>query len=56
MRSVAEHNRRPCNLGLVLGRLSQMLITVLGLLIALVMAVPEFTAGQLVNTLACQGG
>lgn len=51
VRAVAQRNRRHFNLGLVLGRLGQGLIVFLGLLIALVIAIPGFTAGELISIL-----
>ena len=51
VRAIAQRNRRHYNLGLVMGRLSGGLIIFIGLLIALVIAVPGFTPGQLINIL-----
>ena len=51
VRKIAERNRQHYNLGLVLGRLAQGVMFFLGLLIALVIAIPSFEAGQLVNVL-----
>ena len=51
VRKFAESNKQHYNLGLVLGRLAQSAIVFIGLLIALVIAVPSFKAGQLVNVL-----
>jgi small conductance mechanosensitive channel len=51
VRALAERNRRHYNLGLVMGRLSGGLIIFVGLLIALVIAIPGFTPGQLVSIL-----
>ncbi len=51
VRALAQRNRRHYNLGLVLGRLSGGLIIFVGLLIALVIAIPGFTPGQLVSIL-----
>ena len=51
VRKIAERNRQHYNLGLVLGRLAQSVIFFLGLLIALVIAIPSFKASQLVNVL-----
>lgn len=51
VRAVAQRNRRHYNLGLVMGRLSHGLIIFIGLLIALVVAIPGFTAGQLISVL-----
>ncbi|RYG58697.1 mechanosensitive ion channel family protein [bacterium] len=50
-RSVAQRNQRHYNLGLVMGRLSQGVIIFVGLLIALVIAIPGFTPGQLISIL-----
>jgi len=43
--------RRHRSVGIVLGRLGQGVLVLLGLLIALVIAVPGFTPGQLVSVL-----
>lgn len=51
VRKVAERNKQHYNLGLVLGRLAQGVIFFIGLLVALVIAIPGFTPGQLVNVL-----
>ena len=51
IRKVAERNKQHYNLGLVLGRLAQGTMVFLGLLIALVIAIPSFEAGQLVSVL-----
>jgi small conductance mechanosensitive channel len=51
VRAVTQRNRRHYNLGVVMGRLSYGLIIFLGLLIALVIAIPGFTPGELVNIL-----
>jgi small-conductance mechanosensitive channel len=51
VRKIARRNRRHYSLGLVLGRISSGLIIFVGLLIALVIAVPGFTPGQLVSIL-----
>ena len=51
VRALAERNRRHYNLGLVMGRLSSSLIIFIGLLIALVIAIPGFTPGQLISIL-----
>jgi small-conductance mechanosensitive channel len=50
-RAFAQRIRRHYSLGLVLGRLSSGVIIFIGLLIALVIAVPGFTPGQLVSVL-----
>ncbi len=47
----AERSKRHRNLGLVLGRLAQFAIILLGLLVALVIALPGFTPGRLVEFL-----
>ncbi len=49
--AITRRNRRHFNLSLVMGRLSYGVIIFLGLLIALVIAVPGFTPGELVNVL-----
>jgi len=51
VRIVMLRNRRHYNLGLVMGRLSYGLIIFIGLLIALVIAIPGFTPGELVSIL-----
>ena len=51
VRAIAERNRHHYNLGLVMGRLSSGLIIFIGLLIALVIAIPGFTPGQLISIL-----
>jgi small conductance mechanosensitive channel len=51
VRVVTQRNRRHYNLGVVMGRLSYGLIFFVGLLIALVIAIPGFTPGELVNIL-----
>ncbi|WP_420473708.1 mechanosensitive ion channel family protein [Noviherbaspirillum sp. ST9] len=51
IRLVAERGRKHHNIGLVLGRLGYGIIIFIGLLIALVIAIPGFTPGQLVNLL-----
>ena len=51
VRKVAERNRQHYNLGLVLGRLTQGVMFFVGLLIALVIAIPNFTPAELVNVL-----
>jgi small conductance mechanosensitive channel len=51
VRAVTQRNRRHYNLGVVMGRLSYGVIFFVGLLIALVIAVPGFTPGELVNIL-----
>jgi small conductance mechanosensitive channel len=51
VRAVTQRNRRHYNLGVVMGRLSYGVIFFVGLLIALVIAIPGFTPGELVNIL-----
>lgn len=51
VRKVSQHNRQHRNLGLVMGRLAQGAMVFVGLLIALVIAIPTFTPGQLVSGL-----
>lgn len=51
IRNVARRRKRHQNIGLVLGRLSQGATIFLGLLIALVIAIPSFQPGQLVEFL-----
>lgn len=51
VRALAQRSERRGNLALVLGRLSYGLIIFLGLLVAMVIAVPGFTPGQLVSIL-----
>ncbi|WP_027157499.1 mechanosensitive ion channel family protein [Methylobacter luteus] len=51
VRAITQRNRRHYNLGLVMGRLSYGVIIFIGLLIALVIAIPGFTPGELVNIL-----
>jgi small conductance mechanosensitive channel len=51
VRAITERNHRHYNLGLVMGRLSYGVINFIGLLIALVIAIPGFTPGELVSIL-----
>ena len=51
VRRVADRNRKHYNLALVLGRIAQGTIIFIGLLIALVIAIPGFTPGQLISVL-----
>jgi small-conductance mechanosensitive channel len=51
VRAIAQRNRRHRNIGLVMGRLSYGLIIFIGLLIALVIAIPGFTPGELISIL-----
>ena len=51
MRKVAENRKQHLNLGLVMGRLTQGLIVFIGLLVALVIALPSFKPAQLIQLL-----
>ncbi len=51
VKHVSDQRRRHRNLGLVLGRLSQGLIILIGLLVALVIVIPGFRPGQLIELL-----
>ncbi|MEP7071305.1 MAG: mechanosensitive ion channel family protein [Verrucomicrobiota bacterium] len=51
VRNLAERSRKRRNVGIVLGRLAQWVILFVGLLIALVVAIPSFKPGQLVQLL-----
>ena len=51
VRRLAERTHRHQNLGLVMGRLAQFTIILLGLLVALVIALPGFTPGRLIELL-----
>lgn len=51
VRRVSARRRRHRNLGLALGRLAQFAIVIMGLLIALVIALPGFTPGRLIELL-----
>lgn len=51
VRSLATRSQRPQNLALVLGRLAQMIVVVLGTLIALVIVFPNFSPGELIQLL-----
>ncbi len=51
VRRFTQRTKRHRNLGLVLGRLAQFGIVLLGLLVALVIALPNFTPGRLVELL-----
>ena len=55
VRRVADRAKRNRSIGIVLGRLAQWLIWFVGLLIAAVIAVPNFTPGQLVQVLGIGG-
>ena len=55
VRSLAQRSSSHRNLGLVLGRLAQSAIIFVGLLIALVIAIPGFTPGELVGLLGLSG-
>jgi small conductance mechanosensitive channel len=51
VRSLATRSQRPQNLALVLGRLGQMIVVLLGSLIALVIIFPNFSPGELIQLL-----
>ncbi len=51
VRNLAERLRKRRNVGIVLGRLAQWVILFVGLLVALVIAIPSFKPGQLVQLL-----
>jgi hypothetical protein len=51
VRRFAKRSRRHRNRGLVLGRLAQFAMILIGLLIALVIAIPGFMPGQLISVL-----
>ena len=51
VKAVASRNRKHYSLGLVLGRLAHGAIILIGLLVALVIAIPGFTPGQLISIL-----
>lgn len=51
VRKLADRSRKRRNVGIVLGRLAQWLIVLVGLMIALVIAIPSFKPGQLVQLL-----
>jgi len=51
VRRFTERRKRHRNLGMVLGRLAQALMVLIGLLIALVIVLPGFTPGQLLELL-----
>lgn len=55
VRRVTRHRRNARNLGLVLGRLAQGLISLVGLFIALSIVIPSFKAGDLVQLLGISG-
>jgi len=55
VRRVANRAKRNRNLGIVFGRLAQWMLWFVGLLIAAVIAVPNFTPGQLVQLLGISG-
>ncbi|MBE7157780.1 MAG: mechanosensitive ion channel family protein, partial [Rhodospirillales bacterium] len=51
VQAVAARHKRHYNLGVVLGRLAHGVIILLGLLIALVIAIPSFTPAKLISVL-----
>lgn len=55
VRRVTRHHRQARNLGLVLGRLAQGIIVLVGLFIALSIVIPTFKAGDLVQLLGISG-
>ena len=52
---LSKKHRRAHSVGLVLGRLSQGIVILLGLFIALSIIIPSFKAGQLINLLGISG-
>ena len=55
VRRVTRHHRHARNLGLVLGRLAQGIIVLVGLFVALSIVIPTFKAGDLVQLLGISG-
>ena len=55
VRRVTRRHRQARNLGLVLGRLSQGIIVLLGLFVALSIIIPSFKAGDLIQLLGISG-
>ena len=55
VRRVTRHHRQARNLGLVLGRLAQGIIVLIGLFVALSIVIPTFKAGDLVQLLGISG-
>ena len=55
VRRVTRHHRQARNLGLVLGRLAQGIIVLVGLFVALSIVIPTFKAGDLVQLLGISG-
>jgi small-conductance mechanosensitive channel len=55
VRRVTRRHRHARNLGLVLGRLSQGIIVLLGLFVALSIIIPSFKAGDLIQLLGISG-
>ncbi|WP_298428721.1 mechanosensitive ion channel family protein [Ottowia sp.] len=52
---IVEKTDRPANVSLVMGRLTRWAVFVLGLLVALTIAVPSFNAGTLIGALGVSG-
>ena len=55
VRRLTRHHRQARNLGLVLGRLAQGIIVLVGLFVALSIVIPTFKAGDLVQLLGISG-
>ena len=55
VRRVTRHHRLARNLGLVLGRLAQGIIVLVGLFVALSIVIPTFKAGDLIQLLGISG-
>ena len=55
VRRITRHHRHARNLGLVLGRLAQGIIVLVGLFVALSIVIPTFKAGDLVQLLGISG-
>ncbi len=55
VRRVTRHHRQARNLGLVLGRLAQGIIVLVGLFVALSIVIPTFKAGDLIQLLGISG-
>ena len=55
VRRITRHHRHARNLGLVLGRLAQGIIVLVGLFISLSIVIPTFKAGDLVQLLGISG-
>lgn len=55
VKRLSKKYRRAHNVGLVLGRLSQGTIILIGLFVALSIVIPSFKVGQLINLLGISG-